>query len=234
MINVEAIVAIVGGIAFLVGLFGGGVTMKELSLPKLPMWSRILSCLAGLALIVAAVLLSRTPPPIPAPVNQTAYTPTPTVSQMTIVPSNTATVTPPPTSTPKIAIPTVQTPIIQPSATPSRRLMTEQTVKDYYSAINDRRYDVTWSMLSSHFKDTYNSPQKGGYDAYVQWWDSVSRVDASDVHYVKQTGDIVTIFVELSYVMRGGTSIQGKSPYIQLIFDPTVQGWLFFDMGPNP
>lgn len=233
MVNVETIVAIVGGIAFLVGLFGGGVKAKEILIPRLPAWSRTLSCIVGLALMGEAIWLTRSPATVPNPAQQPSQILL-TVAPWTAMPpalAPSATILP--TSIPQIIIPTATALIAQPSATPQTGVVLVQTVRDYYSAINDGRYTVTWAMLSDHFKETHNSPQKGGYAAYVKWWDSVARVDVGKVSVVKQTGDLATVFAELSYV-KNGKQIDDTTPYIQLIFDPTAQEWLFYDKGSSP
>jgi hypothetical protein len=90
-VDVPAIVAIIGGIAFLVGLLGGGIEAAQVKIPQLPRWLRFLSSLMGVALIGIAIWLSfatsapqtLTPTPTrPSPVQQV----TPEPSTRTDVP----------------------------------------------------------------------------------------------------------------------------------------------------
>jgi len=70
--DVPAIVAIIGGIAFLVGLLGGGIKAVQIEIPQLPRWLRLLSSLTGVVLIGIAIWLS-----FATPASQTLI-PTPT------------------------------------------------------------------------------------------------------------------------------------------------------------
>jgi hypothetical protein len=56
--SVPLILSVVGGIALLVGLFGGGVKAKEITVPKIDFWPRLFSSLIGLILIAMATWLS--------------------------------------------------------------------------------------------------------------------------------------------------------------------------------
>jgi hypothetical protein len=51
----------------------------------------------------------------------------------------------------------------------------------YFNNINSRNYTLTWSLLSDRFKNTLNGPSQGGYQVYVDFWDSVKQVTVSDV-----------------------------------------------------
>jgi len=58
MLTVPTIMAIIGGIALLAGLFGGGLELKEIRVPPIPLSSRIISSLTGLVSIAFAIWLS--------------------------------------------------------------------------------------------------------------------------------------------------------------------------------
>jgi hypothetical protein len=57
--GVEAILTIVGGVALLVGIFGGGIEVEKIKIPPIPGGLRIISALTGIILIVIAIVLSR-------------------------------------------------------------------------------------------------------------------------------------------------------------------------------
>lgn len=50
-----SVIAIVGGIALLAGIFGGGIKVKEVEFPKLPGWARIVSSIVGIILLCGAL-----------------------------------------------------------------------------------------------------------------------------------------------------------------------------------
>ena len=80
MLSVPMVVAVVGGIAFLVGLLGGGIEVKEVRLPQMPGWARLLSSVTGVMLIGIAVWLSS-----PNTTLRTAPTTTPVAADMRCV-----------------------------------------------------------------------------------------------------------------------------------------------------
>jgi hypothetical protein len=103
-----------------------------------------------------------------------------------------------------------------------------ETVRVYYLMVDQNRYDVTWSMLSNHFKDKFNCCLPNyNYADYVSWWDSVDQIELADVHTVQQTGSQAAVYMELHYHMKSGGVSTDRS-YIHLVYDPTV-GWLFDD-----
>ncbi|PWH19055.1 MAG: hypothetical protein DDG58_05585, partial [Ardenticatenia bacterium] len=125
----------------------------------------------------------------------------------------------------------------QPLATAVAEDTPESAVRRYYEAINARRYDLTWSMLSTHFKQKWNCCAPDGsfdYAGYTEWWDSVQRVDIGHVELIERNGAYATVYAELAYWMRDGRQIMDPRPYIQLTFDPATGEWLFWDKGENP
>jgi hypothetical protein len=145
-----------------------------------------------------------------------------------------------PTSQPPADVPTIEMAgIPSPAAIPATEqpALPEQAVRDYYSAINNRQYDVTWARLTTHFKDKFNCcTQNGSYDfnAYVGWWDDVERVDIGEVRVIQEYSNAATVFAQLSYQMKDGRRTPDEAPYIQLILDPTTRTWLFDDKGATP
>jgi hypothetical protein len=69
----SVVLAIAGCVALLVGVFGGGITAKEVVLPKLSTATRIFSGLIGVALIAIALWFSND---IPALTDNVAPDPT--------------------------------------------------------------------------------------------------------------------------------------------------------------
>lgn len=57
--DVSTVIAIIGGIALLVGVFGGGIELKELKVPPINSTLRIISFVLGVILIVGAVIVSK-------------------------------------------------------------------------------------------------------------------------------------------------------------------------------
>jgi len=99
-------------------------------------------------------------------------------------------------------------------------------IQYYYTNISDQNYDLTWSLLSEDFVSRNNSPAQGGYEAYVKWWQKVSRVDVESVEILTQQGDTVTVQVDAVFYYASGSQSTEHLKY-QLIFDAARGTWLF-------
>jgi hypothetical protein len=56
--GIEAVLALIGGIALLVGIFGGGIEAEKIKIPQINCLLRIIMTLTGLGLLVLAIFLS--------------------------------------------------------------------------------------------------------------------------------------------------------------------------------
>ncbi len=84
MLNVPTIIAMIGGILFLLGLVGGGFEVKEAKMPQMSVLARILSVLAGLSFLGIATWLSFLPEQLISPISKLSEpqqtTPAPSVT----------------------------------------------------------------------------------------------------------------------------------------------------------
>jgi hypothetical protein len=122
---------------------------------------------------------------------------------------------------------TAETPVLPPTPTATPGLPDPaEFIQYYYINIADQNYDLTWSLLSEDFVSRNNSPSQGGYDAYVKWWQKVSRVDVESVEILAQEGDTVTVQVDAVFYYASGSQSTEHLKY-QLIFDAAQGTWLF-------
>jgi Ca-activated chloride channel family protein len=88
MLSVPTIIAIIGGILFLLGLIGGGFEVKETKMPYMSAGVRFLSILTGLAFLGVATWLTMPTQSIPFPISSTQQnSPSTTNSVIPITPS---------------------------------------------------------------------------------------------------------------------------------------------------
>jgi hypothetical protein len=133
-------------------------------------------------------------------------------------------------------------PLALPAATPigvvniNAATTPDQAVKDYYTLVSQGRYDLGWSMLTDAFKQKFNCCAPNyNYTGYVQWWDSVSTVEFGDVKTLSQSGDRAVVYAQLFYVMNDGRgSSEVTDPYIELVYNPTLNMWQFDDKRATP
>jgi serine/threonine protein kinase len=145
------------------------------------------------------------------------------------------TATPAPTELPpapnETSIPPTEPPAASPTPLSLPTPSPAQAVRDYYVAINQRQYDVTWATLSNRFKDKFNCcAPGGGYDfaAYQDWWNSVTNVEIGQITVIQQSGNMATVSAQLGY-LRNGKLIPDDKPTILLVFDEANRVWLFDD-----
>jgi hypothetical protein len=109
-LNVQVVLAILGGIAMMLALMGSIEFQGKLVIPKMPSWSRFLSGIAGVILIGVAIWLSF---PNSTPV-------TPATSGETATPNQAPTDTPKETELPSATAALVPTDTLAPTITPTK------------------------------------------------------------------------------------------------------------------
>ena len=123
-----------------------------------------------------------------------------------------------------------------PSATTQTAALPAQRPQDfisgYFDAINSRNYTLTWSLLSDRFKDALNGPSQGGYQVYVEFWDSVNRVTVLEVTHTCQ-GEMCAVNVTLQLDYKNGQFDTSIYPYT-LTYDRARSTWLFDLLPPEP
>ena len=142
---------------------------------------------------------------------ETAVAPT-VETQQSAIPA-----TPIPTGTPLVPTNTVV-------LTPSNSV--EQFIRTYFQAINSRNYENTWSLLSDTFKASRNSPQNGGYQGYVDFWNTVDRVEILEIKILEQSSQSAEVFVVANYHYKNGVTTTGEQNF-DFIYDFTRNTWLF-------
>ena len=119
---------------------------------------------------------------------------------------------------------------ITPSVAPDR------AVRNYYQQVTHHHHDQTWNLLTDAFKQKFNCCAPAyNYADYVDWWDSVKKVEFGDIHIVSQSGYQAVVYAELYYVMKKGPrSPVDSAPYIALVYDSATGNWLFDDKRGTP
>jgi hypothetical protein len=141
------------------------------------------------------------------------------------------TATPIPTGTPLVPINTVLVPtntVLVPIntvvLTPSNSV--EQFIRTYFQEINNRNYEYTWSLLSEAFKTSRNSPQSGGYQGYVDFWNTVDRVETLEIQILEQSSQSAKALVVANYHYGNGATTTGTQDFY-FTYDFTRNTWLF-------
>jgi len=96
----------------------------------------------------------------------------------------------------------------------------------YFRNINERNYQMTWSLLSLNFINTNNSPSQGGYQGYVDFWNSVRQVDIINVGIESQNNEAAEVNVTMTIHYENGFSASASQRF-SLIYDLSRNTWLF-------
>jgi len=141
-------------------------------------------------------------------------TPTvPPVIPTTITPTN----TPTPTHTP---LPPEIIPD-SPTFTPTPAIPTDPAVfiSYYFENINNRNYDLTWSLLSDQFKAKFNP---GGQGPYMDTWNKVSEVVIYSTENIKVSNT--------SAIVIANSNIKSEPLNYYLVWESSRNTWLFEPM----
>ena len=179
--------------------------------------------------------LTAMPSHVPATKTPAVVLPSPTVVRPTAtlsLPTPTATAIPPtntplPTSQPYPTV-VVQQPPVVPGYS---QLYPNQFIYYYFYNINQRNYQITWSLLTDSFKYANNSAGQSGFLGYANFWDSVARVDIFGVTITSQSGNYAVVSVNIRYTYQGGTVISNLQTY-NLVYDAGRSSWMFNSFTP--
>lgn len=104
-------------------------------------------------------------------------------------------------------------------------IASDRFIRDYYTMINNRQYNQSWSMLSDDFITKSNKEEKFDFNSYTEYWDSIEQVNVESVEIQNQDTDVSTIFVTLRYDKKDGIVVY-QDLYFNLIINNTKDNWL--------
>ena len=167
---------------------------------------------------------------LPAQLTPTSFALPTRISEPTIIITSTkisrpiVTLTPTKTSEPTATI----TP--EPSLTPLTALpeRPDDFIRFYYQAINDRRYELTFSLLSRGFKDRNHCCNVDGsyqIEPYIEWWNTIESVDIISTDVINSDNNTAQVSVTLCYYTKKGATDIDQYWYF-LILDEIRNAWL--------
>jgi hypothetical protein len=98
-------------------------------------------------------------------------------------------------------------------------------VKEYYVGINNKNYGKTWNQLTSA-----KQRESGGWESYLQWWNSVREVRVDNISLFSQSDDTALLKGDFSFSMNSGKTATENNKRIYLIRDKHSQTWLISDI----
>jgi len=169
-------------------------------------------------------------------VTPVVYTPTaglPTLTSQAPIPTNTPPAVPTQVIIPPTPVPYVP-PVVYPTAIPAwSPTYADQFIHYYYQRINARDYTTTWSLLTDAFKAAVNSEVSGGYAGYVNFWNTVQRVDIYNVTITSWDGYYATVVVNMVYNYMNGF-VNSSSQTFHLFYNSVRGTWMFDSAAATP
>lgn len=110
----------------------------------------------------------------------------------------------------------------------------ERVVMDYFTAINNRQYDVSWSFLSENYRYNWTCCTPDGRldrGFYNAWWDRVLSVNIGPVYIISRGVDTVVVYADVSYQLISGETVPEFMPYFELVYDRAAATWLINGKG---
>jgi hypothetical protein len=184
------------------GQYMGSTTISETNLPIDNPANLRLSTIPP----TEPVVLPAAPTTRPVDIVSLTFTPV-------IVPENTPTFTPTPPNYISTSITTIPS---DPDA----------FVRFYFDNINNRNYDLTWSLLSDQYKAKTNPT---GENQYIAFWNGISRVEITSVDFSYLTNTSIKVILKVIFY-KSNSSSTSKITYYLTSDNP--RGIWLFDIAP--
>ena len=168
----------------------------------------LFACLA--LLVFSACIRSFTPVPASPPEPDINQVRTRVIQTLTAHPSSTL-----PPASPAALTPTP----------PLQHQWPQDFIAWYFDSINARNYTLTWSLLSERYQENVNGPSQGGYQGYVDFWNTVKQANVKAVSYFYQQ-DVCIAKVTLQLLYYNG-QIENSTFTYTLTYDRSRNTWLF-------
>jgi hypothetical protein len=96
----------------------------------------------------------------------------------------------------------------------------------YFTRVwNERDYQNLWdTYLTASYKANVGS---GLFEDYVEWWDSVERVDVISVDVLENNGSDAWVRVNLTFHMKDGRVVQNQVYDYDFLYDASRGTWMF-------
>jgi len=107
------------------------------------------------------------------------------------------------------------------SAKETTRTSPTECVKQYYSDINGRNYNLTWQQFAPERRANPKS-----YNSYISWWNSVENTEIEQIKILEQNDSKAVVYVELNYFMKTGTTYKQRKSKLYLAWNNKNNDWL--------
>jgi len=112
---------------------------------------------------------------------------------------------------------------------PNRQILPTQksaqdTLKNYYSAINNREYRTAWNYFSIQNKNNQEL-HPNGFNSFTDWWKKVSQIEVHSLKVQNISNESAIVDSRLHYSIKSGRTISQSLKFF-LIWDVLSDRWL--------
>ncbi len=216
--NITLLLGLAGCLALLAGLFGGGLKLDKLQIPRMKGSSRIFSAVAGLALIGVAIWLHVRSTPVEAP----SPTEAPGAASETALPVTEAPASVPIQGAAEVVTVTPAAPASSPTAIPANGKNPAGALSQFFSRISGGNYGEAWLQQTSRYRQA-NYPE--GSVQFRFAWQAYAKVTLKSAD-CKASQNSADCTVDLALESQNGTTDRQTGQAYHLIYDQRQQLWM--------
>jgi len=112
-----------------------------------------------------------------------------------------------------------------PTSDSPKRTDPVEFIHQYYALVQSGNYEEAFALLTEDFRDRNHTSDLGGYGAYVDWWESIERIEILSARVEYSQGNIAKVVATIHYSPESSPSYEDEV-YFQLLYDPSRETWL--------
>ncbi|MDF5730290.1 MAG: protein kinase [Rhizonema sp. PD38] len=115
-----------------------------------------------------------------------------------------------------------------PKQPPVNKPLPEQVVRDYFTTLNQGKYQDAWNQLSPSLQKN-KTLHPDGYLSYIDWWGrQVRQIEIDQVSLVEAGTERATVKAQLKYLLKNGNVVPSNLR-VSLLWDVENSRWVLAD-----
>ncbi|MEM6398778.1 MAG: hypothetical protein AAF757_00890 [Cyanobacteria bacterium P01_D01_bin.116] len=107
----------------------------------------------------------------------------------------------------------------------------EEEVRNYYSNINNGRYQAAWDRLPTAIqKDKGRHPK--GFKSFEEWYESMNSVDVKEVNVAESNSDSAEVNARIAYNFKDDRIVPNSLKFL-LFWDSQAEKWRITEIKRN-
>jgi hypothetical protein len=107
----------------------------------------------------------------------------------------------------------------------------EEEVRNYYSNINNGRYQAAWDRLPTALQ-TDEDIHPNGFKSFEKWYESMSSVDVKEVNVAESNSDSAEVNARVGYNFKDSRTVSNSLRFL-LSWDSQAEKWRIEEIKRN-